>query len=375
MTEISRPWSGITTGDSGPYSDDQWTDVWNSALGPLIASEGVFRDQLNELLASGVVTPVSVASGRAVVDGSWYESDAAVTHAISTPAGGLERFDRIVLRKDWALQTIRQTVIAGTPAAAPATIPAITQVDQTTWDLPLFIVHITDAGVMAIYADERSFVGQYNPVGGSPQRTYLEDDFLIGGNWTDSQERGYWAADIEANAGVDLLATSADIKMGGLAFTHAAAGTNEGGQLQSGNFNVTDLNAHFEAILKSPNTDANLDRFLGFASAGKDITPTEGIFFRQEGAANWFGVTRAAGVETIVDMGVGATDVIKRLSFRVLGTIGVAFFLDGVFIGASITNITSNLSLSLTLATLDDGSTPAANTYMELDWVRVQGDR
>ncbi len=103
VTENSRPWDGIALGDAGPYSDDLWTDVWATLLGPNIATEGVFFDQLSDLVLTGAASPVSIASGLALVDGSWYENTAPVTKIIATPAGVVNsRIDLIVLRKDWA---------------------------------------------------------------------------------------------------------------------------------------------------------------------------------------------------------------------------------------------------------------------------------
>lgn len=375
MTERSRPWDGTTTGDAGPYSDDQWTDVWLTFLAPVIAREGVLRDQLNDLEISvaGAVSPASINTGRAIVDGIWYESDASVDVAIPTP-GANPRIDRIVLRKDWTTQTVRLTRIAGVEAASP-TPPAVTQVDGTTWDLPLWQVHITTGGTLSINADERVYIGQYNPVANSPNRVFIDDDFLEGDNWANLDERRIWSAIIDASGSIDVMASDTEIRAGGLTWGHTGAGTNQGAQLSSGKFSPTTLNADLEMRLKSPNTDANLDRYFGFMSDSQDITPTNGIFFRQEGAANWFGVTRNAGVETTVDMGVGATDTIKRLRFRVFGTDCVAFFLDDVFVGASITNIPNLTDIDLRIGILDDGTGPANAIYMETDWIRVQGDR
>lgn len=374
MTENSRPWSGTATGDAGPYSDDQWTDVWKTLLGPVIAAEGVFREQLNELLASGVVTPVSIATGRALVDGSWYESDAVETIAFVSPAVN-PRIDRIVLRKDWALQTIRLTKIDGAEAASPVP-PAITQVDGTTWDLPLWQVHITTGGVIAINADERIFIGQYNPVGGSPTKIYFEDEFMEPENYSNGNTRRIWDALIDASGSIDVEDPESDMPAGIISFSHSGAGTPQGAELRSSFIDPVTINAHYEAIVKGDNTDAALDRYIGITDQAQDPTPNNGIFFRSVGAGNWFGVTRRAAAETTVDMGVGPTSTAKRLSFVVLGGTCVAFFLDGLFIGASITNIPAALATNMALrfGIFDTGAVANAN-YMKVDWMRVQGDR
>lgn len=154
MTERSRPWGGTVTGDAGPYSDDQWHNTWRSIIGSQDANEGVFQDQLNELAVSGTATPVSVASGRSLVRGGWYESDAAVTVAIPTPSVST-RIDRIVLRKSWTAQTIRIARVAGVEGAGA---PALTQSNGVTWEIPLAQASITTGGVITV-TDERTFIG------------------------------------------------------------------------------------------------------------------------------------------------------------------------------------------------------------------------
>ncbi len=376
MTERSRPWDGIVTGDAGPYSDDQWTDIFKSFSAPVIASQGVLADNLNELLASGAVSPVSINTGRALVDGIWYESDAAVTVAMATP-GANPRVDRIVLRKDWALQTVRITRIAGAEAASPVA-PAITQIDGTTWDLPLWQMHITTGGVITRWHDERAMIGQFTPAGFLDEsQIYVSDEFLEGSNWANGDVRRIWSAIIDASGNIDAMTGNLDneIPVGGLQWGHDGVNTNDGAQLSSSSFRPDLFDANIEVRLKSPNTDADLDRYVGFLSDSQDITPNDGVFFRQEGAANWFGVTRSGGVETTVDIGVGATDVIKRLGFNMIGSDSVAFLLNGVLVGVSITNVPSGSDIPLRIGILDDGVAPAAGQYMELDSIRVKGDR
>lgn len=156
MTETSYPWAGETTGDKGPYSDDQWSDMFRAFFTRDRANEGILRpsssEGLNDLEVTGVASPVDVATGEAMVDGKFYKSDAIVEVTIPTPTTN-PRIDRVVLRKDWAAQTVRITRIAGTEAASPSP-PAITQTDGTTWDLKLAQVYITTGGVITV-TDER----------------------------------------------------------------------------------------------------------------------------------------------------------------------------------------------------------------------------
>lgn len=160
MAETSRFWNGTTVGDAAtaPYDADlEFSKVLMSlcgAAGVATNLSAVFRGELNELAVTGAVTPVSVASGRSIVWGTWYENDAATTIAIPTP-GALTRIDRIVARKSWAAQTVRLVRIAGTEGGAA---PALVQVLGTTWDEPIAQVSITTGGVITI-TDQRAFVG------------------------------------------------------------------------------------------------------------------------------------------------------------------------------------------------------------------------
>ncbi len=166
MVENSRPWEGITTGDAGAYTDDDWTDIWKDLLGALAdADTGILSNVLNELEVTGAGTPLSVNTGVALVDGTYYTNGAAVSVAIATPAGAT-RIDRVVLRKSWAAQTVRITLVAGVEGGGA---PALTQVDGTTWDLPLFQASITVGGVVTL-TDERERLNTRTPSMTTAQR-------------------------------------------------------------------------------------------------------------------------------------------------------------------------------------------------------------
>lgn len=159
MTETSLPWGGTVTGDAtlAPYSDDEWSDMWRKLFTADRIIHGVLRTYANELAVSGATSPVAVATGFALVDGKVYENDAQVDVAVPTP-GGATRIDRIVLRKDFAAQTIRITRIAGAEGGGA---PAITQNDGVTWDVQLARVSITTAGTITV-TDERDWVVSMN---------------------------------------------------------------------------------------------------------------------------------------------------------------------------------------------------------------------
>jgi len=151
MVEESYPWSGTVVGDAGPYSDDDWSDAWNTLFCVDRTLQGYVAGVLNELAVSGVASPVTVGSGSALVDGKFYYNSADTTVAIPTPAVST-RIDRIVLRKSWVAQTVRITRIEGIEGGGA---PAITQNDGTTWDIKLAQTSTTVGGVITV-TDERS---------------------------------------------------------------------------------------------------------------------------------------------------------------------------------------------------------------------------
>ena len=150
MTQISWFWSGIATGDStsAPYSDDEWSDIWRKLFTRDRTAEGVVGGYANELeVTNPAGTTVRVATGAALVDGKFYETDANVDNA----AGAAGQYTRIVLRKSWAAHTVRVASLG--PGGAQ---PALTQTDGTTWEIPLATIY-NNGGTVEI-TDEREII-------------------------------------------------------------------------------------------------------------------------------------------------------------------------------------------------------------------------
>jgi len=155
MTERSLFWDGIALGDCGPYTTTHLHDQFFRCILNGTGNRGVVRGWQGELEVSGASSPVSVATGGAVVYGSLFNSDTATSVNIPTPATGLSRYDRIVVRRDWATYTTRIARRAGLPAVAPA-IPALVQTSGATWEIPLATILVDDAGTLAL-TDTREF--------------------------------------------------------------------------------------------------------------------------------------------------------------------------------------------------------------------------
>jgi hypothetical protein len=57
MTQISRPWTGTVTGDAGPYSADNWAQVWRNAFG-----NGAADADSGPILGSGVAPDLGLTT-------------------------------------------------------------------------------------------------------------------------------------------------------------------------------------------------------------------------------------------------------------------------------------------------------------------------
>lgn len=145
MAESSRPWSGTSPGDAGPYSSQQWQKLYQAIIGlggsranvgPFLGSGSQPNDGLRVQAQGPATTSIDVLAGAALVQGAAYLNTATVSFAIAANSSGNPRIDTVILRADYALQTIRLAVLQGTPAATPS--PAsLTQTLNVLWEIPL----------------------------------------------------------------------------------------------------------------------------------------------------------------------------------------------------------------------------------------------
>jgi hypothetical protein len=157
MTQRSRFWEGTVTGDATDAPYDGSTKFAQAMLG--ISNTGGLANKstvclgvLNQLVPTISGANILVDTGEALVYGSWYQNDASVSVAIPTPVSAT-RIDRIVLRKDWTLETIRVTRIAGVEGGSA---PALVQNVGVTWDFPIGQTSTTTGGVITL-TDQRVF--------------------------------------------------------------------------------------------------------------------------------------------------------------------------------------------------------------------------
>ena len=156
MTESSFFWTGASVGDHGAYSDDIFSDIYRDLFTSDPTVQGVIAGYVGMLAVSNPSgNTIRLASGVALVDGKVYKNTADLDTVIVTPSIGNNRYDLVVLRKSWALQTVRLVIVNGVETASPAA-PTVTQVDGTTWDIPLALIYITEGGVITL-TDLREF--------------------------------------------------------------------------------------------------------------------------------------------------------------------------------------------------------------------------
>jgi len=156
MAESSRFWTTSGTGDgpAGGYTAAQFYDfVRKMLIGDQHASEGVLKGESNELAVTGAASPLAVNTGSAIVYGFFYENTASVNLTVTTPVVGTTG-GHVILRVNWAAQTVRLVAVRNTDGVAA--IPSLTQTAGTTWEIRLATFTITTGGVITL-TDARTY--------------------------------------------------------------------------------------------------------------------------------------------------------------------------------------------------------------------------
>lgn len=159
MAEVSKFFTGTSPGDAGAYSADQFADfVRNIVLavdadaGPLQGS-GAAPDLGLTVTQTGVASAnVQISTGAAVVHGYFYELTASQQLTVAANGSGNPRIDTVVLRLDWALQTVRLVLLQGTPGATPAA-PTLTQSEGVRWEVPLADIAVANGFATIVNAN------------------------------------------------------------------------------------------------------------------------------------------------------------------------------------------------------------------------------
>jgi hypothetical protein len=118
------------------------------------SSECVLPGVLNSLAVSGATSPLSLASGCAVVNGIYYQNTGALSVAVPTPSSGTTKH-RVILRATWGgVQTVRAVLLSS--ADGTNSYPTLTQTDNSVWEVPLAGVTIDTGGAITL-EDQRDY--------------------------------------------------------------------------------------------------------------------------------------------------------------------------------------------------------------------------
>lgn len=129
------------------YLADTFADYFSTFIG-----NGVFANNLGGLstvLVNASQRTISVASGRAFINGYWYKNDTAMSITLPPTSGaGMARGDSIMLRFDSIARTVSVVVVSGTEGNSPV-YPAPVR-DGVFYDLRLAIVSVNNISIMGV---------------------------------------------------------------------------------------------------------------------------------------------------------------------------------------------------------------------------------
>lgn len=218
MSETSRPWNGVVTGDAGPYSDANWQQLYRAIIGfgAARANSGVFlmsgtepADGLKVQAQAGPTTSVDVLLGAALVQGIAYLNTATVALTVAANGAGNPRIDTVILRADYALQTIRLALKQGTAAASP-TAPALTQSAGVMWEIPIADIAVAN-GFTSI---AQSAISQRQEWVNAPPGVYLDHVLNNSGAVLNDGDVVVW--DSAADRAVTTTTTLGDDRVAGV---------------------------------------------------------------------------------------------------------------------------------------------------------------
>lgn len=195
MTERSLFWTD-SVGDGGPYTQDQSRQLLQAMINSVAGNVGVLRRYRSELVVTSTgANNLRVAAGGAVVNGTLYENDANEDLTSTSPGVGTTG-RMVVLRKTWATREVRAAII--TSADGNAAIPAVTQTDGVTWEIPLQSFTITTGGAITLVDDLREFQEGVFEAAGHTIGTLYSTRYTIPGYFFDNFQTG-------ANIASDVL--------------------------------------------------------------------------------------------------------------------------------------------------------------------------
>jgi len=190
MTEKSYFQNGSAAGDAeyAPYDQSEFADLIKKIQ--TVDGAWVLPNQLNNLeVTPGAGRSVSVASGRALIYGYWYENDAAETVNLATNTSNYTRVDAVVVEIDTEANTASLVVLQGAPGN-PGKLPVIGDC-STKLQLPLAYVALPSgyASVQSKYVlDQRRFLNNAYHINNYSTQNDFPNGLFLG--WGDSENSG-----------------------------------------------------------------------------------------------------------------------------------------------------------------------------------------
>ena len=148
MTEKYRYFDS-TESDQRQYTSADFSEVQQRFL-----TDGYIPNRLNELVVSSVeLLKVQVDTGEAMIQGRWYQNDAAKELTLQTADSTYDRIDRIVLRLDLSTDQRKITAEVKTGVAESSPSAPSLQQDNTIYELSLAQIFVA-AGAGSITDSE-----------------------------------------------------------------------------------------------------------------------------------------------------------------------------------------------------------------------------
>jgi len=157
MAQESMLWNttGTGHGPAGGYTQAQWLDYHRYLFTPdTEATAFVLPRKGNKLAVTAAASAVNVDTGAALGYGFFFKNTASVNLPITTPTLGTTGLI-VVVRANWAAQTVTVEVVRGSNGVA--TIPTPTQTPNTTYECVLAEGTITPGGVVTL-TDRRGYL-------------------------------------------------------------------------------------------------------------------------------------------------------------------------------------------------------------------------